>query len=118
MTAVPAPAGRGLVVTAPAAPATGRSAVPGGRWLTAGYALAAVLCAGAAWWLARHGVATDVWPSFAPQDPDGTSITRYSGAWLTAAAGAALAAALLVVTVVRRIVRERAPRAVAAAAAR
>ncbi len=104
MTAVPAPAGPGLAVTAPLAD---RAAVPGGRSLTVGSAVAAVLCAGAAWWLARHGVATDVWPSFAQQDPDGTSITRYSGAWLTAAAGAALAAALLVVAVVRRIARGR-----------
>lgn len=79
---------------------------PGGAVRSGGYAVAAVLCAVAAWWLARHGVATDTWPAFVP-DAASTQITRYSGAWLTAAAAAALAAALLLVAVVRRVVRSR-----------
>lgn len=77
------------------------------RLLSAGYAVAAVVLAGLAWWLVDRGVATDSWPAFAP-GADHTDITRYSGAWLSAAAGAALAAALLVVGAVRQGVRARA----------
>lgn len=81
--------------------------------LAVGYAAGAVVAAGLAWWLAVHGVATDSWPAFAPGS-DSTAITRYSGAWLTAAAGAALVAALLLVAAVRQWVRaRRGPTAVA-----
>lgn len=53
----------------------------------------ALLAAVAAWLLLQHGVRTDAYPAFLP-GTDSTGITRYSGPWLTAAAGAALVAAL------------------------
>lgn len=57
-------------------------------------AVLAVLAAVGAWWLLGRGVVTDVWPPFV-DGTDSTLITRYSGPWLTAAAGAALLSALL-----------------------
>lgn len=114
MTAVPAPgADEGASATWGGEPDAGRfgpeptaNGAVGGPVLTVGYAVVAVACAAGAWWLARRGVATDLWPPFV-QGTDDTTITRYSGAWLTAAAGAALVAALLLVTVVRRLLRTR-----------
>jgi len=63
-------------------------------------ALLAVLFLAAAWFAARHGIVTDTWPAFLP-GTDSTSITRYSGPWLTAAAGAVLGAGLSVMALVR-----------------
>lgn len=79
---------------------------PSPTLITTAYAVMAAVAAGAAWWLGRRGVTVDTWPPFV-QGTDSTAITRYSGAWLTAAAGAVLIAALLLVAVVRRVVRGR-----------
>ncbi len=62
-------------------------------------AVAAVLAGVAAVLLVRNGIRTNTFPPFL----DGTSsttITRYSGPWLTAGAGAALLAALLLLSAV------------------
>lgn len=72
-------------------------------WLVGTGVLAALLLA-TAWFAARRGVITDTWPAFLP-DTDSTSITRYSGPWLTAAAAAALGAGLSIMAMVRQIVR-------------
>ena len=56
----------------------------------------AVLAAIAAWFLLRHGIRTDDFPPFI-DGQQATPITRYSGPWLTAAAGMALVAARLLV---------------------
>lgn len=74
--------------------------------LAVGYVVGAAVGAGLAWWLAGRGMATDSWPAFAP-GADHTDIARYSGPWLSAAAGALLAAALLVVAAVRHVARSR-----------
>ena len=63
-------------------------------------ALLAVLFLTAAWFAARRGIITDTWPAFLP-DSDSTSITRYSGPWLTAAAAAVLGAGLSIMALVR-----------------
>ena len=77
--------------------------------------VAAVLSAGGAWWLLRKGIRTDAFPPFLA-DAQTTAITRYSGPWLTAAAGAALLAALLLLLAVVRLVRWSRPRSAATAA--
>ena len=59
--------------------------------------LAALVAAICAWLLIGHGVRTDAYPAFLP-GTDSTGITRYSGPWLTAAAGVALLAALLLLS--------------------
>ena len=64
----------------------------------------AVLAGGGAWLLLRHGVRTDAFPPFLT-DTDATPITRYSGPWITAAAGAALLAALLLLSAVLDLIR-------------
>jgi hypothetical protein len=64
----------------------------------------AVLVGVAAVLLARRGVRTDVFPPFL-QGETGTTITRYSGPWLTAAAGAALLATLLLLLAAIDLVR-------------
>ena len=64
----------------------------------------AVLAGGGAWLLLRHGVRTDAFPPFLT-DTDATAITRYSGPWITAAAGAALLAALLLLSAVLDLIR-------------
>ena len=63
-----------------------------------------ILAAGAAWWLLQHGINTDTFPPFV-DGAESTTITRYSGPWLTAAAGAALAAGLLVLSAVLDLLR-------------
>ena len=63
--------------------------------------LAVVLLVGAVV-LTRHGIVTDVWPAFLPAT-DSTSITRYSGSWLSSAAVALLGAGLSLMVVVRGI---------------
>jgi len=75
--------------------------------------VAAALAARGAWWLLRHGIRTDAFPPFLA-DAETTEITRYSGPWLTAAAGAALGAALMLLLAVVRLVQWSRPRAVAA----
>ena len=64
----------------------------------------AVLAGGAAWLLLRHGVRTDAFPPFLASTSS-TPITRYSGPWITAAAGAALVAALLLLSALVDVVR-------------
>jgi len=59
--------------------------------------VAAVLAAIGAWLLLRNGIRTDAYPAFLP-GTESTGITRYSGPWLTAAAGVALVAALLLLS--------------------
>jgi len=60
-------------------------------------ALMFLLAAGVA---ARRGIIADTWPAFLP-GTDSTSITRYSGPWLTAAAAAVLGAGLSIMALVR-----------------
>ena len=60
----------------------------------------ALLFLALAWFAVRHGVLTDTWPAFLP-GTDSTSITRYSGPWLTAAAVAVLGAGLSVLVLAR-----------------
>ena len=81
--------------TPPAVP-TGAPSAGSKRWLLrAALAVAvAVLALIGSWFLLRNGVQVDTWPSFLP-DAGSTSITRYSGPWISAAAGALLLAGLL-----------------------
>ncbi len=58
--------------------------------------------------LTRRGIVTDTWPPFLP-GADSTSITRYRGPWLTAAAAALLGAGLSVMSAVRSIRARRSP---------
>ena len=69
---------------------------------TIGAGILALLFLAAAWFAAGRGIITDTWPAFLP-DTDSTSIIRYSGPWLTAAAAAALGAGLCVMALVRRL---------------
>jgi hypothetical protein len=62
-----------------------------------GTAIAAVLAAVGSWLLLRNGIRTDAYPAFLP-GTENTEITRYSGPWLTAAAGVALVGALLLLS--------------------
>ena len=103
MTATGAEAGSDLAPVDPAASADSHgaevsvpSAVPARRRLlrAAIAVVLAVLAAAAAWFLLRHGIRTDDFPPFI-DGQQSTPITRYSGPWLTAAAGMALLAALL-----------------------
>lgn len=76
---------------------------------TGAAAVGGVLAAVTAVLLARNGVRTNTFPPFIP-GTSSTTITRYSGPWLTAGAGAALVAALLMLWAVvdlRRWVRAR-----------
>lgn len=66
-------------------------------------AVLAVLFLAAAWIAARRGIVTDTWPAFLP-GTDSTSITRYSGPWLTAAAAAVLGAGLSIMALVRGLI--------------
>ncbi len=102
MTATGAEAGSDLAPVGPATSAGSRGAelsvarvVPARRRLVrAVLAIAlALLAALAAWFLLRHGIRTDAFPPFIAGEQV-TPITRYSGPWLTAAAGMALVAAL------------------------
>lgn len=61
-----------------------------------------VLFLAAAWFATRRGILTDTWPAFLP-NTDSTAITRYSGPWLTAAAGALLGAGLSAMALVRAV---------------
>lgn len=65
---------------------------PGRRTIVVGAGLV-VLFLAAAWFAVRQGIVTDTWPAFLP-GTDSTTITRYSGPWLTAAAAAVLGAGL------------------------
>jgi len=78
---------------APERPGTARTVIA---------AVLAVVLLVAAVVLTRHGIVTDVWPAFLP-GTDSTSITRYSGSWLSAAAAALLGAGLSLMAVVRGI---------------
>ena len=62
-------------------------------------AVLAVLCGIGAWLLLQHGISTDAFPPFI-EGTESTPITKYSGPWLTAAAGAGLLAALLLLAAV------------------
>jgi hypothetical protein len=72
-------------------------------------AVLVVLFLAAAWFAARRGVITDTWPAFLP-GTDSTSITRYSGPWLTAAAAAVLGAGVSVLALVRGLTARAADR--------
>ncbi len=85
--------------SAPGRPATTRAVVA---------VVLAVLFLAAAVALARRGIVTDTWPPFLP-GTDSTSITRYSGPWLTAAAVALLGAGLSVMSAVRSVRARRSP---------
>lgn len=65
---------------------------------------AAVALMGVAAWCTRRGIVTDTWPPFLP-GTDSTSITRYEGSWLTAAALALLGAGVTIMAAVRGIRR-------------
>jgi hypothetical protein len=67
-------------------------------------AVLAALAGAGAWLLLQHGVTTDPFPPFI-DGAESTSITRYSGPWLTAAAGAALLAALLLLAAIVDLMR-------------
>jgi hypothetical protein len=54
----------------------------------------AVVAGVAGWFLLQRGISSDNFPPFLA-DQQYTTITKYSGSWLTAAAGAALLAGLL-----------------------
>lgn len=86
------------VPTGPTGPAVQAwpSAADAKRWLLrAALAIAvAVLALIGSGFLMRTGVKVDTWPSFLP-DAGSTSITRYSGPWISAAAAALLLAGLL-----------------------
>jgi hypothetical protein len=60
-------------------------------------AIAAVVAAVGSWLLLQNGIRTDAYPAFLP-GTENTEITRYSGPWLTAAAGVALVGALLLLS--------------------
>ena len=81
--------------TLPAVPITPSSAGRK-RWLlrAALAIVVAVLALVGSWVLLRAGVQVDTWPAFLP-DAGSTSITRYSGPWISAAAAALLLAGLL-----------------------
>jgi len=81
-----------------------------------GAAVLAVAAGLAAWWLLVRGVSTDDFPPFLDSQ-SATPITRYSGPWLTAAAGAALVAALLVLAALFDLVRWSRARTVSSPAA-
>ena len=81
-----------------------------------GAAVLAVAVGLAAWWLLGRGVRTDDFPPFLDSQSV-TPITRYSGPWLTAAAGAAVLAALLVIAAVFDLVRWSRARKVSSPAA-
>jgi hypothetical protein len=87
---------------APAGDVTSRSPRLMVRGIVTG--ILAVLAGGGAWLLLRHGVRTDAFPPFLT-DTESTPITRYSGPWITAAAGAALLAALLLISAVLDLIR-------------
>jgi hypothetical protein len=67
-------------------------------------AVLAVVTGVAAWWLFGRGIRTDDFPAFLDSQSV-TPITRYSGPWLTAAAGAMLGAVLLLMSAVFDLVR-------------
>ena len=86
----------------PDADAVGRSPRQLLRAVIAG--ILAVLAGAVAWLLLRHGVRTDSFPPFLTGS-QATPITRYSGPWITAAAGAALLAALLLLSALFDVIR-------------
>lgn len=63
-------------------------------------AVLTVLFLAAAVYCTRQGVVTDTWPGFLA-GTDSTSITRYQGPWLSAAAAALLGAGVSVMEVIR-----------------
>ena len=67
-------------------------------------AVAAAVAAICSWLLLQNGIRTDAYPAFLPGF-ENTEITRYSGPWLTAAAGVALVAALLLLSAGLDLVR-------------
>lgn len=106
MTAAGAEAGSDLVPVGPAMPVNAApNPGPRRRLLRAVTATVLALLAGlAAALLLRNGIRTDDFPSFIDGAPS-TPITRYSGPWLTAAAGMALLAALLLLAASMDLVR-------------
>ena len=70
-------------------------------------AVLAVLLLAAAVYCTRQGVVTDMWPGFLP-GIESTSITRYRGPWLSAAAVALLGAGVSVMAAIRGAAARRA----------
>ena len=68
----------------------------------------ALLFLGLAALCVRRGIVTDTWPAFLP-NTDSTSVTRYLGPWLTAAAIALLGAGLTFMAFVRAVKDRGAP---------
>jgi len=108
-----APATGGVIVGALAAGADPGTVEPApnrrrpARTVAAG-ALAVLLLVVAAYCL-RRGIVTDTWPPFLP-GADSTTITRYQGPWLTAAAVALLGAGLSIMAVIRGLQDHRGDR--------
>ena len=111
MTATGAEAGSDLVRAGPATPPLAPTPPPGQQGAgvrstsarprksltrATGAAVLAVLAGFGTWQLLRNGIRTDFFPPFITGTVS-TPITRYSGPWLTAAAGAALVMALSLV---------------------
>jgi len=93
--------------TAPDVPGGTASAGSRRRLRRAALAIgAAVLALVGSWSVLRTGVQVDTWPAFLP-DAGSTSITRYSGPWITAAAAALLVAGLLLLLGAVDLVRYR-----------
>jgi len=93
--------------TATAAPTRTTTARSRRRLLWGALAVvAAVAALFGSWALLRTGIQVDTWPSFLT-DGGSTSITRYSGPWITAAAAAALVAGLLLLMGALDLVRYR-----------
>ena len=83
------------VPNGPAVPTGASSAGSKRRLLRAALAIVvAVLALIGSWFLLRTGVQVDSWPPFLP-DAGSTSITRYSGPWISTAAAVLLVAVLL-----------------------
>ncbi|HEY7815615.1 MAG TPA: hypothetical protein VIC62_20390 [Nakamurella sp.] len=90
------------ITDAPASPPRRRA-----RIVVAG--VLALLFLGLAALCVRRGIVTDTWPAFLPAT-DSTSITRYQGPWLSAAAVALLGAGLSIMALIRGIQGRGGPR--------
>lgn len=91
-----------IAVPAPAAV----SGTTGRRLLGVLALLGALAALAAGWLLVRGGIRVDEFPPYLP-DSSATPITRYSGPWITAAAGAVLIAGLLVLLGAAELLRGR-----------
>ncbi len=113
MTATGAGADNGLLPARPLDPAVaaaaqadtdGRAGAAGSLVRAVIAVVACIVSAVVAVLLVRHGIRTDEFPPFLPGTSE-TPITRYSGPWITAGAGAALLAVLFLLFTVVDVVR-------------